>query len=334
MAHNKIAVITTVYNEDVFLPIWLRHYGGLLGYQNLYVIDDGSTDGSTSNIGPVNVVHRPKAAIDQYIRAATVSELLNELLAHYEIVIFTDVDELLVLDPLLKRDLGDHLLQVPAKHMNAFGLNVLHDPLSEPAYDPNHPILKQRRWLQYERGYCKQLVHKDPAYFFPGFHRTTSPTNMIPGLYLFHLRACDYNTSHKRITRRNNLDWSDRSLSANHGVQNRLSADVYLEAYHGITLQRTLSDARPAAEFNAFVVEKLHSLKLPNTDDPRHVVKRGDAVGRPDRFAESIAAANAPLNATEQARQETYGPISADEFEGLYEAALTTGKERADTMVR
>jgi len=38
--------MTMVFNERIFLPIWLAHYGVQFGYENLFIIDDGSNDGS------------------------------------------------------------------------------------------------------------------------------------------------------------------------------------------------------------------------------------------------------------------------------------------------
>jgi hypothetical protein len=42
---GEVAAIAMVFNEPVFLPIWLAYYGVELGYENLFVIDDGSNDG-------------------------------------------------------------------------------------------------------------------------------------------------------------------------------------------------------------------------------------------------------------------------------------------------
>ena len=61
----KIAVVTMVFNEREFLPIWLRHYGPQVGYENLFVIDDGSTDGSTNNECIINLIKKPHGVFDE-----------------------------------------------------------------------------------------------------------------------------------------------------------------------------------------------------------------------------------------------------------------------------
>lgn len=318
-----------MHNEDVLLPIWLRYYGGLFGHHNLFVIDDGSDDGSTSSLGPAIVIRRPKMKVDQFARAGTISELVRLLLEHYQIVLFTDVDEFLVADPLLKRELPEYLSRVRLPHMNGFGLNVLHNPLSEADYRPDRPVLEQRRWLQFERAYCKQIAHREPTQYGPGFHLTTAPRNQIPGLYLFHLRAFDYKTSEIRITRRNRLAWADRSINAGHGIQNRMSTEAYMDAFYGPSLQRTLAGALPAQAFNSFVVDKLRSLQYPETSKSGDLVKKGDAVERPSRFAQSIPAATAPFTAVEMARQNADPSDVKIDADKLYDAALEVGLRRA-----
>ena len=44
------AAVTFVYNESFNLPLWRRHYGAQLGTENLFIVDDGSDDGSTDGI--------------------------------------------------------------------------------------------------------------------------------------------------------------------------------------------------------------------------------------------------------------------------------------------
>ena len=49
------AVFTMVYNEPVFLPIWLRYYSRFFAPDDIYVFDHQSTDGSTSGGGFVRI---------------------------------------------------------------------------------------------------------------------------------------------------------------------------------------------------------------------------------------------------------------------------------------
>lgn len=202
----KIAVVTMVYDEREFLPLWRSHYGRLVGLENLFIVDDGSTDGSTDGLEPSHVIRRPKSPIDQIVRAAMISNFTGSLLAHYDVVIFSDVDELLVVDPAINLSFAQYLARVPGQHLNAIGLNVVHQIEQEPDYAPHLHLLEHCRWVQFDFADCKQLIHRSPVSFHPGFHGTNWPLNFAPGLYLFHLRAVDKNIGLRRIEHRRHLE--------------------------------------------------------------------------------------------------------------------------------
>ena len=44
---KRRAVVTIVHNEPVFLPIWLGYYSRFFAAEDIYVLDNESTDGST-----------------------------------------------------------------------------------------------------------------------------------------------------------------------------------------------------------------------------------------------------------------------------------------------
>ena len=48
---KRRAVVTMVHNESVFLPIWLRYYSRFFAPEDIYVLDNDSTDGSTDRGG-------------------------------------------------------------------------------------------------------------------------------------------------------------------------------------------------------------------------------------------------------------------------------------------
>ena len=95
----KIAAITMAFDEPFFLPLWIRHYGEAFGYENLYVIDDGSTDGSAQGLGAANVMRRPRVPFDDQERADLISLIEIELLRTNDAVVYTDTDEFIIADP-------------------------------------------------------------------------------------------------------------------------------------------------------------------------------------------------------------------------------------------
>lgn len=248
----RVAVIVTVYNEALLLPIWLTYYGRAFGLSNLFVLDDGSTDGSTDNLGDVNVIKLDEPTIDQKRRAVNVAYFHRHLLRHYQAAIYVDVDEFLVVDPLLKVDIRTYIEQTSVDHFNALGLNVVHDTFSEPEYTPHEPLFAQRHFVRFERLYSKQLIHKKPVIWSVGFHVTNQPMALARGLYLFHTRAFDLQISRVRINARNKLAWSNEAIALNHGWQNRLAEQEYLKMYYIFDRGR-FERAELATRFNELI---------------------------------------------------------------------------------
>ncbi len=52
-------MVTMAYNEATMLPLWLRHYERQVGAENCYVLDHGSSDGSTVGIN-ANLIRLPR----------------------------------------------------------------------------------------------------------------------------------------------------------------------------------------------------------------------------------------------------------------------------------
>ena len=48
---KRRAVVTIVHNEPVFLPLWLRYYSRFFAAEDIYVLDNQSTDGSAGGRG-------------------------------------------------------------------------------------------------------------------------------------------------------------------------------------------------------------------------------------------------------------------------------------------
>jgi glycosyltransferase involved in cell wall biosynthesis len=286
----SIAIITTVYNEDVLLPIWLRYYGAHLGREHLYVIDDGSNDGSTTGLDGVNVIRLERAPIDQDSRAFTVSLFHREMLKHYDVVIFTDVDEFLVVDPLAKLGLADYIARHTGAHTNALGFDIVHNQFDEPTYAPELGVFQQRRYLEFSRPYCKQLIHRQEVMWMPGFHYTNHSINVGVGIYLFHLRALDYELSRKRINNRNKLPWSERSLAKGQGAQNRLGEVEYLRAYF-LDSPEDFELAAPETHFNK-VAARAAQIIADNTplDSTIYADLHNQLLSLPARFRNTLPA--------------------------------------------
>ena len=169
------AAMTFVYNESVNLPIWIKYYGSQFGEQNLYVVDRGSDDGSTENLGNVNVVRVPRHEFDEDQKTSFMSSFHSALLNFHKTVVMTDCDEIIAPDPAKYRNLADYIDRVDFEYVNAIGLDILHIMSEEGPLDLSRTILSQRRYGCFHSPSCKQLLSRVPMSWLPGFHSSNRP---------------------------------------------------------------------------------------------------------------------------------------------------------------
>jgi hypothetical protein len=190
---QRVAAVTMCYNEKAQLPRWIRHYAAQVGgYDNLFVVDHGSDDGSTHGLGPINVKVLPRDAgkgVYQSWRVKYISDLCSELLNSYEFVIYTDTDELVVPDPERFKNIYAYVSSVGAMKGYAIGFDVLHDLANESDLDWRY-ITEQRSLVQFVGAVCKPVLVSSPTCWSEGFHGSTQPP-AFGDLYLLHLRYAD-----------------------------------------------------------------------------------------------------------------------------------------------
>ncbi len=204
---NPLAVVTMVYNEADFLPIWLRHYTRAVGAANCYVIDHGSNDGSTDNLGQVNVIRIPRSPMDENKRCRFVSDLCSSLLTWFDAAAYTDVDEMLVADPAIAPDLISLLDLAAPEVITAFGVNVLHRLHHDLPLHDGAPISAQRRWIYPTGAMAKPLITRRPIQWPPGFH-SYDGRPLFHGLFNMHLAQVDYDMALRRQAKRRSVQWA------------------------------------------------------------------------------------------------------------------------------
>jgi hypothetical protein len=197
MSIKNIKAITMVRN-DRFLQKWVEYYGSRLGKGNLYIFFDGEDqevpdfcEGTHTELVPKmqgNVVSTERQ------RSRFVSECARKLFEQgADMVISTDADEFLVVDPALGVELADFLSALPAHSCHSgLGVDVLQHLETEAKIDFNKPFLQQRHrgWL-YSR-YTKPSVITRPLTWGAGCHRVKGENfHIAKGLYLFHFGGAD-----------------------------------------------------------------------------------------------------------------------------------------------
>lgn len=184
--------------NDVFLQKWVEYYGRELGKENLYIFFDG-TDQEIPDFCEgthTQLVEKQRGDVvnTERQRSRFVSAKARELMAEgADMVIGTDADEFLVVDPALNMSLRQLLESQPERSCySGLGVDVIHHLPTEGPIDFSRPFLSQRHrgWL-YSR-YTKPSVMATPAVWGSGFHRMKGHNfHVVKGLYLFHFGAVD-----------------------------------------------------------------------------------------------------------------------------------------------
>lgn len=194
---KNIKAITMVRN-DRFLQKWVEYYGSQLGKNNLYVFFDGEDQEVPDFCEGVNTRLVPKmqgnVVSTEYQRSRFISAHAKRLFDEgADMVIATDADEFLVVDPDLNVDLADFLSALPPHNCHSgLGVDVLQDLANEGPIDFNRPFLEQRHrgWL-YSR-YTKPSVITKPLTWGGGCHRVKGQNlHIAKGLFLFHFGGVD-----------------------------------------------------------------------------------------------------------------------------------------------
>ena len=199
MTPKRIAALTMVRNDDFFVRKWIDWYGAALGRENLYVYFDGDDQRVPDDCGDVHfvLVHRIAGSvrISDKGRADFLSDRASELFCRYDMVIGTDVDEFLVVDPARGESLAAFLSSQDADRypsLSALGVDVMQNLQTESPLDRTQPILGQRSCAQLSSRYTKASVITRPLRWGSGFHRTRRyDFRIVPDLYLFHCGGAD-----------------------------------------------------------------------------------------------------------------------------------------------
>ncbi len=195
----RVAALTMAYNEPVWAAVWTRYYVSQVGAANCYMLDHGSSDGSTDGLG-ICVERLPRSPLDEGLRASQVADFAAHLLKSYDAVVHSDVDELVLADPMQHRDLRTFAARETEAVVTTVGLDLQHLPGSEPPLDPRRPIGEQRRWVRFSAAMCKPAFIRRTVAWQPGFHGADAPL-VLGGLYLVHLRYADLDSALLRLAR-------------------------------------------------------------------------------------------------------------------------------------
>jgi hypothetical protein len=207
----RTIAMTMVYNEGHMLRRWISHYGRHLGLHNLLVIDHGSDDGSTDDLGSVGRINLPRSPFDDGQRAEFINNLQRNLFMYFGAVIYTDCDEFLVPDPRRFSSLQDYIGQLEADCVRPVGVNLLHIRDVEHPLRPDQGLLLQRSYCHFSTQESKPLIAKKPVVWQPGFHHCNEKALLDPSLILIHAKLADFDGALARLAITREMPWARRN---------------------------------------------------------------------------------------------------------------------------
>lgn len=187
-----------VRNDDFYLRKWTAYYGAELGEENLYIFLDG-TDQKIPDWCPKahitavekipgQVVEAEKGRLD--LLSSTAARLLSE---GYDLVIGTDADEFLIVDPKRGESLSEYLSKAKINYsLSGLGIDVGQHLGEEGPIREDEPFLSQRHYAHIGTRYTKPSVLARPCRWGRGFHRIKGHNFHIgKDLFLFHFGYFD-----------------------------------------------------------------------------------------------------------------------------------------------
>jgi hypothetical protein len=194
---SRVAFVTMVRDEEVFLPIWVAYYSRFVSREHLYILCDGLEQRLPVGCDGCQVLRLPEQAAESgwdEARWRMLSDFASALLARYDTVVLNDVDEIIVLDPQHGEDLLSELAATrEIGVISPFALELVHRTDLEPErLDPDRRILGQRRYVRLNASYCKPCVTSRKLRWSLGGHYSDHPLlSLSRRLFLFHLKYVD-----------------------------------------------------------------------------------------------------------------------------------------------
>ena len=148
---KRICAMTMVRNDEFFLRRWVDYYGRQLGWEHLYVYLDGLDQTLTGDYEGVNVQAVPhiEGGVHQADRGRIdfLSAEAARLFLRYDLVIGTDVDEFLIVDPVLGQSLPEYLsAHTKGASLSALGIDGGQHLGEEGPVKDDAPFLSQRHY--------------------------------------------------------------------------------------------------------------------------------------------------------------------------------------------
>ncbi|MEL7167625.1 MAG: glycosyltransferase family 2 protein [Pseudomonadota bacterium] len=256
---QPVAVVTMVRDDAFFLNAWVRHYGGMFGRENCYVVNHGRGAEVTKIAEGCNIIGIPGDPHKRFDmkRWGLLNNIVTGLRRYYTHVIVGDVDELVVWDPGAPGNLKTFLEQrSKGAVITPLGMEIIHRVDIEDAPITDH-IIGPRRHARPAPHYSKPCIISCPVKISRGGHFTQYDKLVAPDpLFLFHLKFCDAGVYSGVMNQRNEMT---KSLAV--GEKEASVGRHWFEGFRGEdrAIFEKFSDLRMEDGFNVgFLRKKMH----------------------------------------------------------------------------
>jgi len=207
----RVAFLTMVWRDYWLLDKWVRHNSQWVPKSQLYVLNHGGDPRVAEIAAGCNVIHVPREEITRDLtrkRWDLVGGVTNGLLAFYDRVVCTDVDELLFYAGTAGT-LIDHLRAktVDGQALSPVGLNLI--PTPEDVDDPALSVLQQHPHALVSGRYTKPCIAAERVQYTIGGHGLVGGEFEIdPEIVLCHLHYVTPDYAERMAARREIVDQS------------------------------------------------------------------------------------------------------------------------------
>lgn len=231
------AIFAMVQNEPIFLPIWMRYYSKFFSGEDIYIFNHRTTDGSVEvckKAFTFNEIYLdyPYSFDHRWFRFV-INTTQRHLLNFYKVVVFTDIDEIILPTSPAYGRLDDYIDRMKTDYVRCKGFDLIHLKDKEPGFDPARPVLSQRKFWYPTRWYDKTLISRIPLTWKMGNHRVTKiQSKQDRSLLLVHLHKLDFDMCWNKNLEKAKLNWNKYDLEKNQGFQNRINQMEEFKKYY------------------------------------------------------------------------------------------------------
>ena len=232
-------IFTFVKNEMFNLSIWLRYYKQYFKKEDIYIVNHESNDGSIDWLRRFGYniidVHNDEIFDHEWLLNTT-KRIQRELLEKYEVVVFAEADELIVLNSPFDDSLTDMLEQFRLGDKKVIRVTCF-TPIQMKTEEEcdSFNILNDRKYWYRDKHMNKPMISKIPLEWEYGYHNAR---NIIedanPYILMVHLHKLDYKEAFLKNKRWETMKINQHALDNKLGFQNHIfDENKFKEWFYG-----------------------------------------------------------------------------------------------------